>query len=67
MRKAKIKLTEDELNYLINDINVYIWKIKDTDLTKKRYYIRQNLLKKLLAIKQKYFKNKKGRCTNEQA
>lgn len=66
MKIAKIKLTEDELNYLINDINGYIWGMKDTDLVKKGYYTRQNLLKKLLAIKQKYFKNKKGRCTNEQ-
>ena len=67
MRIAKIKLTEDELSYLINDTIAYIWKIEDTtksekDLEARGYYSRKALLEKLLAIKQKYFKNKKGCC-----
>ena len=60
MRVAKIKLTEDELSFLINDTIAYIWRIEDTaksekDLEARGYYSRKALLEKLKAIEKKYF------------
>ena len=66
MRVAKIKLTEDELSFLINDTIAYIWRIEDTaksekDLEAREYSSRKVLLEKLKAIEKKYFKDN-GEC-----
>ena len=66
MKTAKIKLTKDELSFLINDTIAYIWRIEDTTksekgLEERGYYSRKALLEKLKTIEKKYFKDK-GEC-----